>query len=223
MENFKVSSEMRDSGGKGLSRKLRATGRIPAILYGHKEAPVGLSIDEAEMRAILTKHPDSPIVDLSVAGTGEINALVREVQRHPATGRLLHIDFQRISLDEKVRVDVPIEVLGDAIGVKDQGGILEHGMRSLTVLCLPREIPESITIDVGELSIGDSIKLLDVQERYPGVEFVDDLDNVLATVIPPRVEAVAAATEEGEEEISGEPEVISKEGEDEEKEKEAES
>jgi large subunit ribosomal protein L25 len=210
MDTFKLSSEVREASRKGHARKLRAEGRIPAILYGHKKTPVSLSVEEAQMRAILSKHPDSPIVDLSVGDGGEINALVREIQRHPATGRLLHIDFQRIRLDEQVRVDVPIELIGEPIGVKDQGGILEHGIRSLTVECLPREIPESIDIDVRELSIGDAVKLEDIQARYPKLEFADEPELTLATVSPPRLEAV----EEPEEALEGEeaePEVISKE------------
>jgi large subunit ribosomal protein L25 len=197
MDNFKVNSEFRDDAGKGVARKMRAVGRVPAVLYGHKKDPVSLSIDEAQMRTILQAHPDSAIVDLDVADSGEINALVREVQRHPATGKLLHIDFQRISLDEKVRVDVPIEAQGHPVGVKDHGGILEQATRSLTVLCLPREIPESIAIDVSALNISDTIKLSDVMESYPSLEFVDDAESMLATVSPPRVEVTAE--EEGEE------------------------
>jgi large subunit ribosomal protein L25 len=222
MDTYKVNSETRETTRKGHARKLRASGRIPAILYGHKEAPVGLSIDESQMRAILSKHPDSPIVDLSVGDGSEINALVREIQRHPATGKLLHIDFQRISLDEQVRVDVPVELIGEPVGVKDQGGILEHGIRSLTVECLPREIPESIDIDVRDLSIGDAVKLADVQQRYPKLEFADEPELTLCTVSPPRLEAVAEPEEavEGEE---AEPEVISKEKDEQEQDEEEKS
>jgi large subunit ribosomal protein L25 len=211
MENFKINSELRDDAGKGIARKIRATGRIPAVLYGHKEQALSITIDEAEMKAILQEHPESAIVDLSVGSGEAVNALVREVQRHPASGKLLHVDFQRISQDEQVRVDVPVEVEGDPIGVKEQGGMLEHSTRSVTVLCLPREIPEQITIDVSELGIGDGIKLRDIHERYSGIEFVDDEEMLLAAVIPPRIEAVAV--EEEEEAAEGEPEVVSKEGE----------
>jgi large subunit ribosomal protein L25 len=214
MDIYKLESQSRDTRGKQSTRKLRSAGRIPAILYGHKEAPMSLTIDEAQMRTILTKQPDSPIVDLTLGGTGEVNALVREIQRHPATGKLLHIDFQRISLDEQVRVDVPIEVQGEPIGVKDQGGMLEHGTRSLTVECLPREIPDSIVIDVSQLSIGDAVKLSDVQERYPSLEFDAEPELTLATVVPPRLE-VEPEPAEGVEGEAAEPEVISDKDEDE--------
>jgi len=211
MENFTLNSELRDNAGKGAARKFRAEGRVPAVLYGHKETVVSLTVDEAEMRAILHAHPDSAIVDLTVAGGDKVNALVREVQRHPASGKLLHIDFQRISLDEKVRVDVEVTLLGEPVGVKEQGGMIEHGTRSVTVLCLPREIPESITVEVGELRIGDAIKIKDVKERYSQLEFVDDEESTLATVVPPRVEVKTA--EEAEAEEAAEPELVSKEGE----------
>jgi len=211
MENFKLNSEMRDSSGKGVARKFRATGRVPAILYGHKEEVVSLTVDEAELKAILHVHPDSAIVDLTVAGGHEINALVREVQRHPATGKLLHIDLQRISLDEKVRVDVEVTLVGDPVGVKEQGGMLEHGTRSVTVMCLPREIPDAIQIDVAALKIGDSVKVKDIAAGYAGLVFVDDAETTLASVVPPRVEAKPG---EGEAEAAApaEPELIKKEG-----------
>jgi large subunit ribosomal protein L25 len=209
MENFTLNSELRDNAGKGSARKFRAQGRVPAVLYGHKESVMSLTIDEAEMRAILHAHPDSAIVDLTVAGGDKVNALVREVQRHPASGKLLHVDFQRISLDEKVRVDVEVTLLGEPVGVKEQGGMIEHGTRSMTVLCLPREIPSSITVEVGELKIGDAIRVKDVVERYPELEFVDDPESTLATVVPPRVEVKEAEEEEVEE--GAEPELVSKE------------
>jgi large subunit ribosomal protein L25 len=218
MENFKLSSAVRDGVGKGVSRRFRMKGRVPAVLYGHKEDVLSLTVDEAEIRAILHAHPDSAIVDLNVEGGAEVNALVREVQRHPASGRLLHIDLQRISLDEKVRVDVEVTLVGDPIGVKEQGGMLEHGTRSVTVMCLPREIPESITIAVADMKIGDAFKVKDIAERYPNLEFVDDAETTLASVVPPRVEI---KTEGAEAEAAPvEPEVIKREGAESEKESE---
>ena len=111
MDNFRIVSTVRHESGKGNSRKLRSKGRLPAVLYGHKEEPVELVIGETDVRHILHAHPDSPIVDLDIeGGKSGINTIIRDVQRHPATGRLLHVDFQRIRLDEKVRVEVPVEV-----------------------------------------------------------------------------------------------------------------
>lgn len=209
MERFALQSESRDGAGKGVARKLRMAGRLPAVLYGRKEAPVALSLDEVEVRGILRKHPDSAIVDLKVGGAVALNAIVRDVQRHPASGRLVHVDLQRISLTEKIRVEVHVNLTGLSDGVKNQGGILEHGLRNVNVLCLPTEIPHEITVDVSALRIHDSLRIKDVAAAYPNVEFLDDADTTLANVIPPIVEAVAveepAAT-------TAEPELIRKPG-----------
>jgi large subunit ribosomal protein L25 len=217
MERFALQSEVRDGAGKGVARKLRMSGRLPAVLYGRKEVPLGLSLAEVDVRNILRQHPDTAIVDLSIGGGASAHAIIRDVQRHPASGRLLHIDLQRISLTEKVRVEVHVHVEGLPDGVKNQGGILEHGTRTVNVLCLPTDIPESIHVDVSALRIHDSTRIKDIVAAYPGVEFLDDVETTLATVIPPVVETVVApvVTEE-----AAEPELIRKpaaEGEEEEK------
>src|SRR5258707_5201875 len=126
MERFQLQSEPRDGAGKGVARKLRMQGRLPAVLYGRKDAPVGLSLNEVEMKGILRRHPDSAIVDLTIAGGTTINAIVRDVQRHPASGKLVHIDLQRIRLDEKLRLEVHVNATGNPAALKDQRGMLEH-------------------------------------------------------------------------------------------------
>ena len=218
MEILKLESEVREGSGKGFSRKLRSSGRVPAVLYGRKEVPLSLELDEAAIRTILHQHPESAVIDLSVRGGGSdepINVIIRDVQRHPTTGRILHVDFQRIKFGEKLRVEVKIEVTGKPKGVKDQGGILEHSTRSVQIMCLPRMIPESFELDVSELMIGDALKLSDLMEKYPDIDFLDEPDVTLASVSPPVVEAepVAAAEEEAEEE----PELVAKAKEGEEK------
>jgi len=221
MERFELKSEPREGAGKGVSRRLRMQGRLPAILYGRKETPVGLSVSEVEVRNILRRHPESAIVDLGMSGGATINAIVRDVQRHPASGRLIHVDLQRIRLDEKLRVEVHVRVHGMPAGVKDQGGILEHGLRSVNVLCLPTEIPDAITVDASPLRIHESVRIKDIIATYPNVEFLDDAESMLATVIPPIVEAVAPVAVTAEQ--PAEPELIRKPGgaeEDKEKEKE---
>jgi large subunit ribosomal protein L25 len=209
MERFALQSEVREGAGKGVARKLRGLGRLPAVLYGRKESPMGLSLSEVDIRNILRKHPDSAIVDLAIGGSDGLNAIIRDVQRHPASGKLLHVDLQRISLTEKIRVEIHVHVHGTPAGVKDQGGILEHGTRTVNVLCLPTEIPEEIAVDVTALRIHDSLQIQDIAGQYAHVEFLDDLDTTLATVIPPVVEVVAETTEEV---ATDEPELIRKPG-----------
>jgi large subunit ribosomal protein L25 len=211
MERYQLQSEPRDGVGKGVARKLRMQGRLPAVLYGRKDAPVGLSLNEVEMKGILRKHPDSAIVDLSIAGGTTINAIVRDVQRHPASGKLVHIDLQRIRLDEKLRLEVHVNVTGNPAGVKDQGGILEHGSRTLNVMCLPTQIPAAFEVDASALLIHQAIKIKDITAAYPDVEFLDDDETMLATVIPPNVEVVATPVA-GAEPTVAEPELIRKPG-----------
>jgi len=217
MERYQLQSETRSDIGKGVARKLRFVGRIPAVLYGRLDAPMGLSLAEVDVRNILRKHPDSPLVDVTVSGN-VVNAIIRDIQRHPASGKLLHVDLQRIRLDEKIRVDIHVEVTGLPAGVKEQGGILEHGLRSVNVMCLPTEIPEAIEIDVSALRIHDSIRIGDVAARYANLEFLDDADVFLATVIPPTVEAAAPVAAES---TTPEPELIRKPGAEEDEKKDA--
>src|SRR5262245_6936212 len=146
MERFELQSSVRDDAGKGVARKLRGAGRRPAVLYGRKEEPLGITLSETDVRNILRKHPESAILDLTVDGKS-MNAIIRDVQRHPASGKLLHVDLQRIALDEKIRVEIHVSVKGTPIGVKEQSGVLEHGTRVVNVMTLPTDIPDAISVD----------------------------------------------------------------------------
>lgn len=212
MENPILESEIRTDRGKGAARNLRSEGLVPAVLYGRKKEPVSLAIKETAIRTVLHSHSESAVIDLAVKGGGfdePVNVIIRDVQRHPATGKLLHIDFQRIKYGEKIRVEISVTVVGTPKGVKEQGGILEHGIRSVQVMCLPRKIPESIEIDASDLMIGDALKLKDVFAEHPDVDFLDDPATTIAHVIPPIVEAVAAEEAPEEEEVA-EPELVAK-------------
>jgi large subunit ribosomal protein L25 len=216
MEKNKLESEIRENTGKNDSRKIRAAGRIPATLYGQKEEPVSLTIDDASFRTIYHSRGESSVIDLSIKGKSSqpVNVIVRDVQRHPASGKLLHVDFQRIRLDEKVRVEVQLKLSGDPRGVKEQGGILDYGIRTININCLPTAIPELFDVDVSALMIGDSLRLKTLLDKYPDIDFLDDPETTIASVIPPVVEVKEAveAEEEAAEEAA-EPEVIAKEAE----------
>jgi large subunit ribosomal protein L25 len=226
MEILKLQSQIRTEAGKSFARKMRTEGRIPAILYGRKTEPLSLELDEMAIRAAVSQRPESAIIDLMVEGGGSdepINVIIRDLQRHPTTGRILHVDFQRIKFGEKIRVEVAVNVTGKPKGVKEQGGILEHTTRSVEIMCLPREIPESLDLDVSEMMIGDVIKIADLVEKYPEIDFQVESDTTVASVRPPVIEEEPEVEElEGEE---AEPEVVSKEkkGEEEEEEKPEES
>jgi large subunit ribosomal protein L25 len=195
---------------------MRVHGQIPAVLYGQNEEPIPIWIREPDLRTILVSQWETAIVDLKIGGKvkKECNAIIKDIQQHPASGKVLHVDFQYIRKGQKIRLDVPITLVGIPRGVKEMGGILEHGLREAAVRCMPRHIPDAIEIDVAELGIQDSIHVKAIVDRYPDIEFLDDPESMLANVVPPKVEVEPVAEEETEEE----PEVIAKGKEEEESE-----
>jgi large subunit ribosomal protein L25 len=219
MENPKLKSSCRETSGKGEARKLRAHGIVPGTIYGYHQDTLSIEVDELELRRILTSRGETSIVDLSIEGkvNKECNAIIKEIQQHPATGKILHIDFQYVRKGEKLRLEVPLEIVGTPVGVKDMGGILERGPRLLQIRCFPRHIPEKIEIEVSELKIQDAVHVKDLVDSHPDLEFLDDPETTLAIIVPPKIEAEAEPAEEAEGE-GEEPEVIGK-GKDEEGEK----
>jgi large subunit ribosomal protein L25 len=196
--------------GKQAAKRLRRRGLIPAVLYGPGETPLPLEVDRKQLEAILHAGGRNVIVDLSVQdGTnGSIKTIIREIQHHPVYGGLLHIDFQHISLSQRVVVEVPVVAVGVAQGVKESGGILEHHLHVLEIECLPTEIPEKIEVDVRDLAIGDAIHVRDLLSVEPRI--VTEPDRSVLMVVPP----VVAKIVEGvgvEEEVTAEPELIRRE------------
>jgi len=212
MKRINLKSRIREGSGKKSAHKIRSTGEVPGTLYGHKEEPMSVSVPEHDLWVIL-HHATSEhlILRLDVEGADEkdVLILVRDVQHHPVTGDILHVDFQRISMHEKIKVGVPVKLEGLARGVKEFGGILDHGVREVMVKCMPEEIPESLPIDVSDMEIGKSIHLSDIMDQYTQLEFLDDASLTLAHVSPPKKlevfeEAAEAVEEAASEEAEGE-------------------
>jgi len=203
-----LTSARRSGTGKGDSRKLRATGRIPAVFYGRGETAIPLIVDMKDLKGALEGAAGgNVIVDLKLEGeaAADRKAIIREIQRDPVAGRIIHVDFQHISLTEKITVEVPVVLVGTPTGVKDGGGILETLLREVEVECLPTDIPEHIDVDVSALAIGDSIHVGELKAER--VTITTDPDRTVATVVPPTVlEEVKPA-----EEAVAEPELIAKE------------
>ena len=201
-----LQGERRSGVGKGVSRKLRQGGRIPAVYYGRGEDPIALIVGLKDLQEVIEKAEGSNvIVDLKVDGDGvaDRKALIREIQRDPGGGHILHLDLQHISLPETMVVEVPIVLTGTPTGVKDGGGILEHLLREVEVECLPTDIPSKLELDVSALNIGDSLHVSDlVADR---VEIKTESDRTIATVVPPTVLEEAKPAEEG---AAAEPELV---------------
>jgi large subunit ribosomal protein L25 len=198
----------RSAVGKGVARKLRQSGSIPAVYYGRGEEPIVLTVGLKELEEVIVNAEGSNvIVDLKVDGdgVGDRKALIREIQRDPVGGHILHLDLQHISLTERITVEVPIVLTGIPTGVKDGGGILEHLLRDVEVECLPTDIPSRLEIDVSALNIGDSLHVSDL--KADKVTILTEGERPIAAVVPPTV-LEEAKPAEGEGEAPAEPELV---------------
>ena len=192
-------------------KKLRASGRVPAIIYGRRTSPQNLEIGLNEIEDLIHHSVSETIlVDLAVEGgasQGQRLALVQEVQHHPLSGKVLHVDFHEVAENEKVTVTVPVETVGEAAGVKTGGGVLEHVLFKIKVRALPRDLPEVINVDVTQLEIGQSIHLNEIP-LPAGVEVIGDKNIPVISVAAPITEAQEAAALEAATTPLAEPEVI---------------
>jgi large subunit ribosomal protein L25 len=201
METVEITIERRSQGGKGAARRLRRAGSIPAVFYGPERATTAVSMRAEEFEHKLTHLEGSHLIRLLATRPDDRDlhdkmALVREVQRHPVTDRVLHIDFYEVDLTARLTVSVPLRFVGKAAGVV-AGGILQPVLREIEVDCLPTEIPEFIEVDVSRLGIHEAVHVSDV--RLPeGVVAVTSAGKTLVTVLPPTVEEAKPAAEAAE-------------------------
>lgn len=209
MEEIKLDVEVRDQIGSRKIKGLRKEGYVPAIVYGGKEkSPTPIKVDRRAYERIMRHHRgQSVIFHLNVMEgpkkLWDYTAIVKEEHHEPVSDGLAHIDFHRISLDEEIEVKVSVVTKGDAVGVKQGGGSLDHVLWELPVICLPTNIPEKIDIDVSHLNIGDAVHVKDIVLPQ-GVRTKHDPEAILVSVVPPMKEIQAPA--EGEEKV--EPEVM---------------
>jgi len=194
----------RTAKSKSLNRKLRRTGQIPAIIYGHNK-PVSISLDEHEFVSKFKDMPENVIINLDM-GSKKFDVLIKDFQEDILKGKITHIDFYEIEKGKLLRTHVPIHLHGTAIGVKE-GGMLEHLLHEVEVECLPKDLPDSIQIDVSELQAHHSIHVKDLPPME-GVKMLSSLDQVVCLV-----EVKAVVEEEVEEEalVAGEEEAAAEE------------
>jgi large subunit ribosomal protein L25 len=188
-----LSVEPREALGKGAVGRLRRNGLVPAVLYGGGNAPLTLSVSPTEVQRTIHGHgAGGVLVNLKLPGDAEPRtAVVRELQYDPVRDTLIHIDFQAVRMDEQITVEVPIHVVGEAAGVKEQSGVLAILMRTVEVSCLPSLIPERIDIDVSSLRIHDVATVADLQ-LPEGVRVTTPSPQPLVTVAPPMAEEAVA-------------------------------
>ena len=212
MKTIEITVEKRQSRGKNEARRLRQGGKIPAVVYGAGKDTVPITVNVRSLAdAFRGGAGENAIFLLKLGDTGETrHAMIREFQRDPVSRRPVHLDFVRVLMDTKIRVKVPVEVVGVARGVKTDAGILDFVTREIEIECLPGNIPEHLPLDVTELGIGDALRISDLKAPE-GVEVVDDLEKVIVHVAHPAAEEVVAPVEA--EAVAGElaePEVLRK-------------
>lgn len=197
----KLTAEPRAGTGKGVARKVRAAGRVPAVVYGHGIAPVHVSVDAKDLYHVLhTAAGANVLIDLAV-GKDRVLAMPREVQRDHLAGRFIHVDFLRIARDEKIAVEVPIHLVGESRGVKE-GGVVEHHLWTLHVECFPQDVPSAIEADISGLAINESLRVSDLVVPA-SLAVLTSLEETVVSVVTPQIlkveEAVPAeeAAEEG--------------------------
>lgn len=211
MKEIPVAAVARSKTGKGAARQARLAGNIPGIVYGPEIKPQSLTITEKEFRAaVKAAGGESAIYTLQVSGK-ENKVIIREMQRHPITSRVMHVDFHAISMNKPIHISLPIHFVGDPIGVKTDGGIMQTTMRELSIACLPKNIPEHFELDTTELRIGDSIHVRDLS--IPDIEILNEPQRTVVVISAPTIakttaeeaeEAEAAEMEAGAEETPSE-------------------
>ncbi len=202
-----LAAEARTASGKGGARQTRRERKVPAVIYGHGRPTQPLTVDALALEKALTGvEPASTVIELTLDGKST-KVLIREIQRHAIRPDIIHVDFYEIRGGEKVRLKIPVHLVGTPDGVRNAGGVLDQVMREVEIEVLPEHIPERVELDVTPLAIGHSRHVRDLQ--IPNATILSGADLTIATVVPPRAEEVAAPTPETAAEVA-EPELIRK-------------
>jgi large subunit ribosomal protein L25 len=221
MPEFVVAAESRTETGKSSNRRLRSRGLIPGVVYGAGRETVSVAVSPSDITDVLhSAAGENTLFDLEIGGERR-KVILKEFQREPLKGQLLHADFFEVALDKPIEIDVQIELVGTPVGVKNQGGILDFITRELQIECLPTDIPEKISVDVSALELGKLLRVSEVELPSDRITLLTDPDVVVVHVVTPRAEVSAAeeaaeeaAVAEGTEaEAGGKPEAEDKGGE----------
>ena len=204
-----LNVEFREQKKENAPKQIRKEGKVPGIFYAKGEDSVPISIDMLELERLL--HKEVTIIDIKFSNGKHRKGILREIQRDPVRDTLVHIDIMGIKLSEEITLEIPIILKGTPIGVREDGGIVNHLLRRVTVKGLPEDIPEHIEVEISDLRVGDVITLKDIPEEKFAIEL--DKEHGVANVIMPKIEEILVEEEEVEEEVSeGEEEAAEAEG-----------
>ena len=200
MKETKLTARPRAGKGSAEAGRLRRTGAFPAVVYGEGRPGVDIQLNEHDFVMMLRTHrSENMIVDLAVEGVAKpYKVMLKAMQHHPVTGRVIHVDFYEISMTRKIEIEIPVKLTGVATGVANEGGILEHVLRALTVQCLPGDMVEELELDVTGLSVGKTLRVRDVKVDGAKYRVMDDPDQVVAAVAAPRTEEEEKAEADAE-------------------------
>lgn len=198
MSDVVLKAVTRKNTGTKVAKDLRREGRVPGIYYGHKEKNVILSLDLKELVNVITM--ETGLLDLKIDKKKEKKCIIKDIQFDPISNRPIHVDVMGVNLTEKITVSVPVHIIGSAIGVKDEGGILNVVQHEISVSCLPLDLPDNIEVDVTDLNIGDSVHIKEI--TIDKVEILNDPEVVIVSVVIPR--ALKEEKPEELEELEGE-------------------
>ncbi|HPC57707.1 MAG: 50S ribosomal protein L25 [Kiritimatiellae bacterium] len=210
MKETKLTAKPREAKGSAASGRLRRTGWFPAVVYGEGRPGLDIQLNEHDFVMMLRSHrSENMILDLAVEGQEKTcKVMLKAMQHHPITGRVIHVDFYEVSMTRAIQIEVPVKLVGVPNGVTNQGGMLEHVMRTMALECLPGDVIEELELDVTALNIGDTLRVRDVPVDTAKFKLLDDLDQVIVAVAAPRLEAEPAAAEAGAEGAAAGPEVL---------------
>lgn len=191
MEHIKVKGDLREVGKKGVTNRIRLSGFIPAILYGKGEAPIAIKIPAKDFTTALLHAGTNALIDLEIPGRAQSIVMLKDFQTNTITHVITHADLLKISMQEKITIEVPIHLTGKAIGLS-KGGLVEQSRRELEVRCLPGKIPDAIDVDITHLDMGHSVHIGEL--KLPeGVEVPHDVDFAIVSIVAPREEEIPAA------------------------------
>jgi len=202
MDQVTLRADVRTESGSRPAKRLRRQGLVPGVVYGRGTDPISVIVSARDLYGALhTEAGANALINLEVDG-GKLLTVAREIQRHPVRGEIAHLDFIKVSLDEAIEAEVGVEYIGEPVGVRDDGAVVETIEVSVMIEALPTEIPSSIQLDISEMNVGDTLTIADLP-AIEGVTYVDDEDRPLVSVLVPRVIEEPEAIE-GLEEIEGE-------------------
>jgi len=197
MAEANLTAQIRYDKKKQMAKKIRNQGSVPAVLYGVDIEPTLLTINQKTLFNLLHKNGRNVIVNLELDDRKEkLKVFIYDIQHHPLSGEISHVDFKHISLTEKIDISVPVKLIGTPVGVKTEGGILEHILHKVDISCLPTNIPESIDIDVTDLHLGAIIHVKDV--KVNDFKIMSDPESVIVHIVVPKVAKISEEQADGE-------------------------